>query len=647
LLAWDGQSLHAVKVASTPPEFQNGVMDAIRSVLRDDQSADVIHGSTVATNALLERSTSSIAFITTAGFRDMLLIGRQNRPSLYALQPRRPAPIVTDEHTFTVTERIDATGKTLEPLDLDEVDRFVRQIHQLQVRHVAVCLLFSFINPVHEREIGQRCRDAGLTVTLSSELLPEFREYERASTTAINAALRPNVEQYLSCVSENLPRSVKSFSVMHSGGGTLPATDASRLAARLLLSGPAGGLLGAQFIARQEGIDRIITYDMGGTSTDAAAIAHGKPPWTTTSMIDGLPVGLPMFDIHTIGAGGGSIAWTDAGGALRVGPKSGGANPGPACYGRGGELPTVTDANLILGRILPGRFLGGRMELFREKAEHALVPLAVQMNKSLINAALGILRIAESNMASAIRHVTSRKGHDPRAFTLVSFGGAGGLHPAAMAEVLGVARVLVPPHAGLLSALGMIVAPPLVDSSRSVVHLGAALDDARLLAEFALLTENATRDLADDRTERVETFADCRFQGQSYELTVPVAKCSREAIDRAFRDAYSALYGRCPEERSTEIVTLRVRRIGEAVKVKFPRMESRAPSGSSTTLVLPDGHEVHAPVLERAELASISQQVGPALLCDPDSTTFVPPGWNARLTESGSVMLEQLKGAHA
>jgi N-methylhydantoinase A len=639
LVAWDGTTLRTAKVPSTPPDFHRGVVTAIEAVLGEDDFADLVHGSTVATNALLERKGHPIAFVTTEGFRDLLLIGRQNRPLLYDLQPRRNPPIVADDHCFTLKERIGSDGRVLRPLNIVEIDGLIRQIRQAKSEHVAVCLLFSFVNPIHEQQVADRLRAAGLTVTLSSELLPEFREYERGSATAVNAALRPIVQYYLGQLATALPAAVKSLQVMHSGGGTLPPEDASRFAARLLLSGPAGGVLGANHVAKLEGFDRIITYDMGGTSTDVAAVIDGKPPWTNTATVDGLPVPLTMFDIHTIGAGGGSIASLDIGGALRVGPRSAGANPGPACYGRGGTLPTVTDANLLLGRLLPDRFLGGRMRLHRDQAESAIAPLARQMGKSLTEAALGIIHIAEASMAAAVRKVTAGKGHDPRGFTLVCFGGAGGLHAAAIAESLEITRVLVPPHAGLLSALGMVVAPPLVDVSRTIVNL--PLTESSLQLEFAQLARSSGQMLPAESTVAIEQHADCRFKGQSYELTVPVEDLSITAIEGRFRRAYELQYGHCPTGRGMEIVTLRLRRIGRAATLTLPGIIPGAAKHESTKIVLTNGQAALVPVLDRPALAAQDNTNGPALLADPDATTFIPSGWTARVTPTGGVLLAQ------
>ena len=511
-------------------------------------------------------------------------------------------------------ERIDARGNVVEALADDEVNRLVEQLRSRGLRHVAVCLLFSFINPTHERMIGARCEAAGLTVTLSCDVLPEFREYERASTTTINASLRPTVQRYLEQLEEGLGTArgmavsamrnrgatlqrtedaagrssaqgrdahATNLRIMHSGGGTMRAADAARHAARLVLSGPAGGVIGAAFVARQAGFDNVISYDMGGTSTDVATVLDGKPLWTTRSTIDGLPIGLPMFEINTVGAGGGSISHVDAGGALRVGPHSAGADPGPACYARGGTEPTVTDANVVLGRILPDRFLGGAMRLDVGAAHRVIERLSHRLGKSVTETALGIVTVVESNMAHAVRAVTSRRGHDPRGFALVSFGGAGGLHACGLAEALDVARVLVPPYCGVLSALGMVVAPPVVDVSQSVVERAERLDDAQLAGAFDELAARSASELADAATELIERFADVRFRGQAHEVAVRVDRDNLRGIERSFHAAYRALYGQLPGARPMQVVSLRLRRVGRAVDLRLPALgpapDERAP----------------------------------------------------------------------
>ena len=637
--------LRVVKIPSTPPDFHLAVIDATERVADGGKPIRLVHGSTVATNALLQRAGEPVAFVTTEGFRDMLLIGRQNRPRLYALDIHRSAPITAAENCFTAKERIDSRGRVVTPLTATEVDRVVGEIKLRGLRHIAVCLLFSFINPLHERTLGERLAAEGFMVSLSSDVLPEFREYERASTTAINASLRPTVHDYLQSLAAGLPQSVRDLRITQSGGGTLSVDEASRSAAKLVLSGPAGGVMGAAFVARAAGFSDVITYDMGGTSTDVATVLDGRPQWTTSSTVDGLPIGLPVYDIHTVGAGGGSIAYLDAGGALRVGPRSAGAVPGPACYGRGGTMPTVTDANLLLGRIVPDAFLGGAMKIDPDPATVAIEPLAAAMGKSIIEAALGIVRVAEANMTNAVRAVTAQRGHDPRRFVLVSFGGAGGLHACGLAEGLGIQRVLIPPYCGVLSALGMVVAPPVVDAARTVVHLTMQLTDSEVEAEFARLSQESAESLPETATAAVEHFADVRFRGQSHELKVPVAGMTVAEISRSFYNAYRTAYGRPPSGRAIEVVTLRVRRIGNAQKIELPRVEAAMPPHAvvrETELIDPAGESVRAAVLSRPHLAWAGKQAGPMLLIDPEATAFVPAGWMARAEPNGAVIVEQL-----
>jgi N-methylhydantoinase A len=570
----------------------------------------------------------------------MLLIGRQNRPKLYALRVERRPPVTARENWFTMRERIDASGHVVEPLDEGEVERVVAEVKARGLRHAAVCLLFSFVNPSHERRLGERLAAEGITASLSSDVLPEFREYERASTTAINAALRPTVETYLRALQEGLPPAVQSLEIMHSAGGTFPASEAAANAARLVLSGPAGGVIGAAYVAKLAGFEDVITYDMGGTSTDVATVLGGQPQWTTATEVDGLPIGLPVFDIHTVGAGGGSVAHLDAGGALRVGPRSAGARPGPACYGRGGTEPTVTDAHLLLGRILSDLFLGGAMKLDVELARRAVEPLAAAMGKTVVEAALGIVRVAEGNMAHAIRAVTARRGHDPRQFTLVTFGGAGGLHACALAEALEIQRVLVPQYCGVLSALGMVVAPPVVDVSQTVVHLGPQLDDARVAAECGKLNLLASERLPQERTAAVEVYADVRFRGQSHELKVRVQRPQLAAIEAAFRSEYENQYGRCPDGRSVELVTLRLRRVGHVPPLSLPPLKRF--NGERRTVMVIDltGRALEATAVGRGALAGTASR-GPLLLVDAEATTFVPADWVARGQPDGGVVLER------
>ena len=665
-------AIGVVKVPSTPPEFHLAVLQAVHQAMRNspDAAVKMVHGSTVATNALLQRTGEPVAFITTEGFRDMLLIGRQNRPKLYALHVQRPTPITPDENWFTVRERIDAHGGVITPLDEGEIDRLVKTILSRGLRHAAVCLLFSFVNAEHERRLGAKLEAAGITTSLSCDVLPEFREYERASTTAINASLRPTVAAYLAKLREGLNHEsliagggspgfmdaagIRAFGVpqtptwgssalqiMHSGGGTLSVDDAAKQAAKLVLSGPAGGVIGAAFVAATAGFKDVITYDMGGTSTDVALVLDGQPQWTNGSSVDGLPLGLPAFDIHTVGAGGGSIAFLDAGGALRVGPRSAEAAPGPACYGRGGVEPTVTDANVVLGRILPDQFLGGAMTIEIDQAVRAIQPLAAAMGKSLIDAALGIVRVAEAAMASAVRAVTSQRGQDTRRFSLVSFGGAGGLHACAIAEALDIPRVMIPPYCGVLSALGMAVAKPVADVSQTVVHESSTLDDAKLQEYFDQLAQRSASQLPEADTDHIERFADVRFKGQSYELKVPVETVSFAAVGETFTAAYTRVYHAVPTGRSIEIVTLRLRRTGRGANVSLPTIEPDASPVRRATVVLGDGSSSTVPAFTRATLRATGETRGPLQVIDATATVFVPGGWTAVAGPDGMIVVSR------
>jgi len=660
----DSGAVRVVKLPSTPPDYHVAVIEAVRQVTEPARPATIVHGSTVATNALLQRTGEPCAFVTTEGFGDMLLIGRQNRPHLYALNVTRPQPLTAEENWFTVHERIGARGEVVQALDESEIERLIEQMRGRGLKHVAVCLLFSFINDAHERLIGRRCEESGLTVSLSCDVLPEFREYERASTTVINASLRPTVQAYLESlerglqegsgfgvqgsVESEIPSAVvnpepgtpnPSLRIMHSAGGTLGGEEAQRSAAKLVLSGPAGGVMGAAFVASAAGFRDVITYDMGGTSTDVATILDGRPQWTTSSRVDGLPIGLPTFDIQTVGAGGGSIAYLDAGGALRVGPRSAGAMPGPACYGRGGTEPTVTDANLVLGRVLPDRFAGGLMPINPDLAARTIEPLARSMSRSVIDAALGIVRIAENNMGHAIRAVTSRRGLDPRKFMLLSFGGAGGLHACALADSLEIPRVLIPPYCGVLSALGMVVTPPVADVSKTVVHLGEQLDDARLVAEFGGLSGQTLDVIPYEQTALVEAHADVRFRGQSHELKVRVDRPTRDHITQRFLEDYERAYGLAPTGRAIEIVTLRLRRAARVAELILPRIRAEASSPLGADVIDATGRRLRVPVLSRGVLLSKGTAAGPLLLIDPEATAYVTAGWQAQASETGSVLL--------
>ena len=524
----DGELVTA-KVPSVRGSEARGIGAALRA--SGVGEVDVLaHGTTVATNALLERRGARTALVTTEGFRDVIEIGRQARASLYDLAAHHPAPLVPRELRFTVRERMGPDG-VLVPLDEGSLSAAVEAVRAAGVDAVAVCLLFSFLHPEHERRVGDALREAlpGTRVSLSVELLPEFREYERCSTTVANAYLAPALSAYLAEIEP-------SPLVMQSSGGVVDAATAAERPAACVLSGPAAGVAGAAFVAGLARARDVLTFDMGGTSTDVAAVLGGSAQVTAESVVGGVPIRFPMADIHTIGAGGGSIAWLDDGGALRIGPRSAGASPGPACYGLGGEEPTVTDANLVLGRLQDGAVLGGEIRLDRSLAERALERLGMDASE----AAEGVIRVVDANMAQALRVVSVERGIDPRGLALVAFGGAGPLHACSLAEELGIGRVLVPRASGVLSALGLAVA----DLRRDYVGWDAQVD---------LPGAGVTR------------YVDARYPGQSHELTI------EEGAD--FHAAHEQRYG-FRLDGEPEIVTRRI-----VATVSRPRPELRAGGG--------------------------------------------------------------------
>lgn len=641
VLTDDGQwRVH--KVLSTPPTFERGVADALRQ-LQLPAGFVVVHGTTVATNAVLERKGAVTALVTTDGFRDVLAIGRQTRPNLYTLCVERPDPIVPCKHRFTVRERTDADGTVLIPLNPDEAERVLQAARQSRAEAIAICLLFSFANPAHERMLAKIARRYRWFVSVSHEVLPEFREYERTATTVLNAFVGPVMSRYLQRLHRIVRRSGgMQFWVTQSSGGSVAPTWVRRFPVHTLYSGPAAGVIGALFIAQQVGFERVLTLDMGGTSTDVA-LCVGAPTVTTENEIGGLPLRVPSIAIRSIGAGGGSIAWLDVGGALQVGPHSAGAKPGPACYGFGGQAPTVTDANLLLGRLDPERFWGGRLRLRRDLAERALTPLAQEMNATLRDAAEGIIAVTNANMARALLSVSAERGHDPREFALVSFGGAGGLHACLLAELLGISTVLLPPFAGALSALGAVVMDTVRDRAQTIA---APLDTDGLTKTQRLaqrLAEKGRKELrqmgfADDRIA-VQVALDMRYRGQGHELTVPVSEWGEGVIRAAFERLHQQRFGHIYAGAAVDIVTVRVRCIGVRTKPSLPRLPRRRAVRPSATVALWTGNGiVAAAVWERQRLGAGTVLRGPCLLVDEHATAYLPPDWAAEVHPTGCVI---------
>ena len=574
---YDPQSrqIETFKLLSTPADPSKAVMAGVVSVYqhyrqRSDRplNLEIIHGSTVATNALLERKGAKTALITTRGFRDVLEIGRQNRPLLYDLLSDPPSPLIPGELRFEVNERVDSHGNVITALDNTNTEEILQAILSAgDIKSIAVCLLFSFLHPEHELQIGERLIDEGFDVSLSCQVLPEFREFERTSTTVVNAYVSPVLKSYLNSLDEELNTlpARSSLRVMQSNGGSISPAEATRNGVHCILSGPAGGIIGAQFFGQQAngGTDqplKLITFDMGGTSTDVSLV-NGTPQVTTESMIGGCPIRVPVLDIHTIGAGGGSIAWVDRGGALRVGPVSAGADPGPACYGIGWQ-PTVTDANLLLDRLSPMHFLGGKMPLDASRSLKAADALGSELGLDVYSTALGIIEVVNANMERALRLISVERGYDPRDFTLLSFGGAGGLHSVDLARRLGIPRVLIPPYASTLSAFGMLASNLIKDYSLTVMLPGETHPDEVRLA-FTPLIERGLYEIQAEgvpREEiRLQPSLDARYRGQSYELTIPLG----EDILADFHALHLATYGYNRPDVAVEIVNLRLRGIAE------------------------------------------------------------------------------------
>jgi N-methylhydantoinase A len=649
----DGQ-LSVYKVPTTPDDQSRAIATGLDTLDARPEAA-VAHGTTVATNALLERRGARTALLTTDGFADVLAIGRQNRPHLYQLSQERPPPLVPDALRFDVPERLDASGEIVTPLDEEAVRRIARTLAEEDVESIAVVLLFSFLNPSYEQRIAVLLREYGLDVpiSLSSAVLPEYREYERTATTIINAYVQPLVGRYLGRLGEVLGD--RSARVMQSNGGTLGLTQAAEQPARLVLSGPAGGVVGALRTAAQAmntDAPRLMTFDMGGTSTDVA-LCPGSVPRTSESTIAGLPLRLPSIAIHTVGAGGGSIARVDAAGVLHVGPESAGADPGPACYGRGGTAPTVTDAHLALGRLSPEHFLGGTTTLDLDAAREALHPLADALDMTVEEAALGVLRVANATMERALRTVSVERGHDPREHVLMPFGGAGPLHATALADALDIRRILVPPSPGVLSALGLLLADVVYDTARALLHRGDALldDPAPLTEALDALTGEVQSVLAEHSNDlTMETLLDVRYVGQSYELEVPLALPPtadhlRAAVE-AFHEAHTRRFGHARREEPVEVVTLRVRGRRPGAQPTLPREpETDQPLDAARLADRPvwfaaDGSPP-TPCYARDRLHHGHAFDGPAIVHQYDTTLVVPPGWHARVDAWRNVWVEQ------
>ena len=660
----EASGVRLVKIPSTPVHPADGVLRGLRRLVAEGrivpgEVSRIAHGSTVATNALLEAHWARTALVMTAGFRDVLEIGRQNRESLYDLFASRRPVVVSRDLRFEVGERLDAEGRVVRPLDEAALRRIGEALRAEEVEAVAVVFLFSYLDSAHERRAREiLAENLDIPIVLSSDVLPEFREYERTSTTVISAALRPVVGEYLAALERGahdlgLPA---RWQVMQSSGAMTSAETAQGEPARILLSGPAGGIEGARAVGRLCGAPNLITMDMGGTSCDVAVIRGGDAGWTSRGEIGGYPVALPMVSIHTIGAGGGSIAWIDRGGALRVGPQSAGADPGPACYGRGGDRPTVTDAHVVLGHLLPDTPLGGLEKLYDDQACAALRPLAEKLGLTLEETALGILEVADASMERAIRVVSVERGHDPREYALLAFGGAGPLHGASIARRLSIPRVIVPAVAGVLSAYGLLVAETGHDNGQSVLRPLHSLSTAQLFDLVEVLGHRGRRTLIDEgvdpSTVRYRSSADLRYVGQSHELNVALpiepggAACdgAADTAAEAFHAMHKERFGHSSPEQEIELVTVRVRALAPAtaVDLRGASLSDGDPVIRRTEAWFDASGPLTAPVIDRRRLPLGARLEGPAILIGEDSTIVVPPGVGTRKDEHGTVILEGL-----
>ena len=658
--------LNILKVSSTPRKPSDAIAHALDRIADAGMALsglELVCGTTVGTNALLQRKGGRVALVTTAGFEDVLEIGRQARPQLYNLLFEKSEPLVPQARRLGLKERLDSDGRILLAPSRAEVRRIVREVARSQSNSVAVCLLFSFVNPAHEKLLAKALAETKLPVCVSHEILPEYREFERTSTTVVNAYLVPVMSGYLTEMegvaeahshsamgNQKRGTSRKKISrvrIMQSNGGILSARAAAREPVRTILSGPAGGVLGAQYVAKAAGFERIVSFDMGGTSTDVALMDSGSGEalaTTSESVVSGMPVAVPMLDIHTVGAGGGSIARFDLAGALRVGPESAGAEPGPICYGIG-EKPTVTDANLVLGRIPETGLLGGAFKLNAQRARNFMNRQRGPL-PSVEAFAQGIVDVANAVMEKAIRVISVERGHDPRDYTLVAFGGAGALHACELAEALEIPRVIVPCFPGALSALGILRADVTRDFSRTIrMEVKNAREaGSRLAREFsALAVEGYTRMEADGfmrDSVQIRRSLDVRYLGQSYELNVPFTG----NFIRAFHRAHEKRYGYFDRARACEVVNIRARFIGRTPKFSLRKLQIAGANAAAALVRMSEvsfrGRGKKTAVYDRSRLRAGNRLPGPAIVTEYSATTLIPPEWSGRVDRIGNLILE-------
>jgi N-methylhydantoinase A len=656
-----GGEIHVFKVASTPDDPSRAITEGLRRIVEENSArvaeVEVVHGTTVGTNALLQRRGARVALVTTAGFEDVIEIGRQARPELYNLNAIKPPPLVASELRYGVSERVAASGEVIEPLSDNEVADLVRRIRKSKPESIAISVLFSFVHPDHERRLLAALTELNVPLSVSHQILPEYREYERTSTVCVNAYLQPLMGRYLGKLGAHASgmqqakgvRTALKLRVMQSSGGSISAEAAAGEPVRTVLSGPAGGVVGALRVAQAAKIQNIITFDMGGTSTDVALCDRDGMRLTNEAIVAGVPVAVPMMDIHTVGAGGGSIARVDEGGSLRVGPESAGADPGPACYGKS-LLPTVTDAHVVLGHFPNASLLGGEFKLDYKRARKALEVLAAEMSKaarrkvSAGETAQGVLDVVNTNMERALRHISVERGNDPRAFTLVPFGGAGGLHAVALARELQIPRVLLPFAPGALSAIGVLAADVVKEQSRTVMSDAGADVSRKLDRVFRELeAEGRTvlkREGYPESKQHHERSLAARYKGQSFELQI---KQTSGNIGAAFHRAHRARYGYAQEKNVVEIVSARVRSIGvvEKLTTHHRNVAARAVAKPHDSVETHFGRKkARAAVYQRERLSAGARLRVPCIVTEYSATTLVPENTSAVVDTHGNLVIQ-------
>jgi N-methylhydantoinase A len=646
-------TLELFKLPSTSADPSRAITDGLKRICDELgiglSDIEVVHGTTVGTNALLQRRGARCALITTKGFEDVLVIGRQARPELYNLNAVKPPPLVPDELRFGIAERVVASGEVIEALAEAELLKLVTKLKRARVESVAISLLFSFLHPDHEERIAAALGPLDVSLSVSNRILPEYREFERTSTVVINAYLQPLMGRYLNRLSSSENNKALALRVMQSSGGSISAELAAAEPVRTILSGPSGGVVGALRSAKASGFSNIITFDMGGTSTDVALCDGGSIRTTNEAVVAGLPVAVSVMDIHTVGAGGGSIARVDEGGSLRVGPESAGADPGPACYGRS-ELPTVTDAHVVLGHFGGAGLLGGDFKLDEQRARRALSRLAEELSRvsgkrcSAIAAAEGVIAVANTNMERALRHISVERGHDPGQFALLPFGGAGGLHAIELARALRIPTVIAPISPGALSAVGVLVADVIKDQSRTVM-LGCTRDSLKALPAIFKEMESSARVVLrgegfSDKQQRHERSLAMRYRGQSFELEV---KAEPAQAAKEFHRQHRERYGYAQEQTEVEIVSVRLRSFGLVKPLAVSKSvvkKRRTVKPHDTVMAYFAGRRQRVGVYRRERLLVGEKLEAPCIVTEYSATTLVPAGVEAFVDEVGNLIMK-------